>query len=703
MDNAHPLAIGHPTSGPKTNALRIFGCLLALLTFAALLPVAAPARADEPVLYVEDPKLLAALDDKGYGFAGLFGVEGDGNLAKLAEASPAYRQIVETIGADLGELRREINEGGRSLDEFTTAETGRIMDLRWLTAKEARLRLVGVVNRLDRRDFHALRGEGGCGEVRLIYRLAYSFRRGGKGKVLSSRMPFNFNAVYDVAPDADGGCTGVAGRWQPQTDENVDAGWLAGGPLDPSELKLRQLELNAQVVRFPSGQEPEFGGQAVYLMRIFGIDGDSVVEKPLENTPDIARLESDAGLVADLATYVRENVAAIDQGVYQMPDRFLAKMVLSWSTFGAARPVNHPFSGVFEQATFADLDLSKTTLAKTSQGLLARLDNGTCQGCHQSSGTAGFHVIGLDDDQTSPLNRVEVGISPHLDAELPRRAAYVRAVAEDREPNRFRPLSFAPRASWPDDGSSLRYDVAGAAMPCIAEGDDAHLAGGWSCGAGTACTPLAGTPGLPIRLAQCLVPEKSAELFSGHPCLAGPVTPSEGMPFGDRYRVAQFAAFAPKASARDYTCRPPKIGVPGGMAYRQCDEKDRAFAAFKAGKETPREICGLTGGKKFDLCVSTGNFDRCLAGAVQRGNRATCSADRFCRDDYICQAFPPDTPNVEKVKGIGFCSPTYFVFQMRIDNHATPWGNEAQRGLDDDQPTYRSVEVGPDEDPDDLW
>ncbi|MGX8007647.1 hypothetical protein ACVDG8_000885 [Mesorhizobium sp. ORM8.1] len=25
-----------------------------------------------------------------------------------------------------------------------------------------------------------------------------------------------------------------------------------------------------------------------------------------------------------------------------------------------------------------------------------------------------------------------------------------------------------------------------------------------------------------------------------------------------------------------------------------------------------------------------------------------------------------------KVKGIGFCSPTYFIFQMRIDNHATP-------------------------------
>ena len=35
--------------------------------------------------------------------------------------------------------------------------------------------------------------------------------------------------------------------------------------------------------------------------------------------------------------------------------------------------------------------------------------------------------------------------------------------------------------------------------------------------------------------------------------------------------------------------------------------------------------------------------------------------------------YTPDTPGIERVKGIGFCSPTYFIFQMRIDNHTTPW------------------------------
>ncbi len=166
-------------------------------------------------------------------------------------------------------------------------------------------------------------------------------------------------------------------------------------------------------------------------------------------------------------------------------------------------------------------------------------------------------------------------------------------------------------------------------------------------------------------------------MFSGHPCLAGTVTDSTGQPFNDRYALTQFAAFAEKASPPTYTCRPPRIGVPGGMAYRQCNEKDRAFASFKPAQPMPREICGLTGGKAFDLCVATGNFDQCLSGAVQRGNRAACSADHFCRDDYICQAFPGRHAECQKVKGVGFCSPTYFVFQMRIDNHATPWSKAA--------------------------
>lgn len=647
------------------------------------------ARADEgPFLFADQPVLMARLADRGYDFAGLFGRPGKDDLESLYAGSPAYAAIVDIVAGDVGQLREDIKAGGRTLHEFTASETGRVMDMRWLKSPAARLRLVGVVNRLDRRDFHQLRGEATCGEMRLIYRLAYSFRKDGKGKVLSSRMPLNFNAVYDVLPGPDGGCEGAALRSTPGDDEHLDVGWLTGGPLDKAGLRFRQLELNAQMVRFPSGQEPEFGGQAVYLMRIFGIAGDRVSELPLENTPDTPRLATDAALKAELAAYIRDNAAAIDQGVYMMPDKFLAKKVISYSTFGTARAVNHPFSPLFSPQDFAGVDFSAGKLVRSPVALLERLDNGTCQGCHQSGATAGFHFIGLDDQFTSPLNRIEVGISPHFAAELPRRKAWLAAVAAGKEPNRFRQLSFAPPAEWKDDGA-VAYADAGLSMACMTPDDAGNFAGNWGCGEGTVCTPLATVETTRIGLAQCL-PPADGPIYSGLPCLQGEVTSSTGLPFRDRYPLTQFAAFAPKANAVDYTCRPPRIGVPGGLAYRRCDEKDRTFASFKPGKEIPPEICGLTGGKKFDLCVATGNFDECLAGAVQRGNRASCDAEHFCRDDYMCQAFPPDTPNVKKVKGVGFCSPTYFLFQMRIDNHTTPWKSR-QRAV------YRSVEVDDDE------
>ena len=201
----------------------------ALGAVAVVLGLASTASA-QPFLHVEDRDELSRLEEMGYGFEHLFGAPGADNLELLLDAAPAYRSIVETISADLGELRAEIVAGGRSLSEFTTSETGRIMDMRWLTSYASRFRLVGVVNRLDRRDFHAARGEDTCGETRLVYRLAYAFRKDGKGKVLSSRMPFNLNAVFDVPKDADGGCVEAVARWHPGEGETVNARWVAAGP-----------------------------------------------------------------------------------------------------------------------------------------------------------------------------------------------------------------------------------------------------------------------------------------------------------------------------------------------------------------------------------------------------------------------------------------------------------------------------------------
>lgn len=642
--------------------------MIRLLCLLAVLLSALPALAASPVLYLDDRALLTELEGKGFAFEDLFGTPPGEGLGKLRDRSAAYRAIVSIVSADVAELRAEMKAGGRTLYEVTDGNVGRVMDMRWLTTDAARLRLVAIVNRMDRKDFSDLRGEQGCGEIRLIYRLAYRFI--AKGRTMASRMPFNVNAVYTLAPDLDGGCEGVAARWTPGLDEAVDAGWLIGGVLEG--LRLKQLELNAQVVRFPSGQETEFGGQAAYLMRIFGVEGDTVTEKLLENTPDTKALASDAALKAELAAYVRDNAGAIDKGVYDIPGKFLAKKVVSYSTFGSVRLANRPFQPLFDAAAFADLPFDGMRLLKSPAALLARLENGSCQGCHQAGSTAGFHVIGKDDADSSPLNRIEVGISPHVAAELPRRAVWLGAMAEGREPDRFRQLSSAPPGDW--SGGQVAYAPAKAGMSCLLLDEAAGFASGWDCEAGLSCTALASASAVAPKLGQCLLPADSPKMFSGHPCVTGEIATDEARPFNDRMTIsAPFTAKAPAINRDTYTCRPPKIGVPAGIAYRACTDRDRAFADFKPGKPAPREICGLAGGKAFDLCVATNDFDSCLGGAVVRGNRPTCSADDFCREDYMCQAFPADTPGIAKIKGKGFCSPTYFIFQMRIDNHPTPW------------------------------
>lgn len=641
----------------------LVGSILLVLAFTAPF-----ANAASPLLYLDDRAVLTELEAKGFAFEDLFVQRPGGGLGALHEASEAWRQIVGTISHDVADLRAEMQGAGRKLYEVTDGNVGRVMDMRWLSTDAARMRLVAIVNRMDRKDFADLRGVAGCGEVRLIYRLAYRFK--AKGRTMASRMPFNINAVLTLPADADGGCEGVAARWTPGLDEAADAGWLAGGVLDGARLK--QLELNAQVVRFPSGQETEFGGQAAYLMRIFALDGDAVVELPLENTPDTARLASDEALKAELAAYVRENAGAIDTGVYAVPEKFLAKKVVSYSTFGSVRLANRPFQPLLAPDGFADVPFEGLRLVRSPEALLARLENGSCQGCHQTGSTAGFHVIGKDDADSSPLNRIEVGISPHVAAELPRREAWLAAVASGGEPDRFRPLSSAPPAAWA--AGQVAYAPAKAGMSCLLPAEAQGFAGGWGCEAGLVCTQLASASGVAARMGQCLLPADSPAMFSGHPCVTGEIATDAAAPYNDRMRLAKpFTAKAPGINRETYTCRPPKIGVPAGIAYRACTDRDKAFADFRPGKPAPREICGLAGGKAFDLCVATNDFESCLGGAVVRGNRPTCSADTFCREDYMCQAFPADTPGIAKIKGKGFCSPTYFIFQMRIDNHPTPW------------------------------
>ena len=72
-----------------------------------------------------------------------------------------------------------------------------------------------------------------------------------------------------------------------------------------------------------------------------------------------------------------------------------------------------------------------------------------------------------------------------------------------------------------------------------------------------------------------------------------------------------------------------------------------------------------------------------FAEEVGRGLLNTCSPARFCREDYICQEMPDflTSPRfnlgkdiIERLreKQVGFCTPTYFVYQLRLDGHPNP-------------------------------
>lgn len=653
-------------SGPRAVARGVVAVALVVLGMVASLtaPVAAPR------LDVFDRPLLDALEADGFALPTAFG-SAAGDLSALHADSAAYRGFVAQVAADVAELRAQMAATGRRLYEVTDDNVGRVFDSRWLSSLAARFQLAAVVFRPDRRDA-VTTDPAGCGEVRFLYRLGYRFTARRSAKRYQSRLPFSLNVVHDVRATDAGGC---AAAWAALTDATATAAILKVALSVPDRLRLKQLELNAQVVRFPSGQETTFGGQAAYLMRVFGIvaaDGDVRLEpKPLENTPDVERLRIDPALKADLLTWLLANPTGIDRGDGQVPERFLATRAFSYSTYGSHRLANRPFSQLFDPTDFATFQFSQAGMTRSAAAVLERLDGMSCTGCHQTNATAGFHVIGHDAADTPALNRVALPVSPHYAAESPRRAAVLAAILAGRPPNPVRPIVAAPMASWLDEGLP-RPEAAPVGMPCLTSDSALTLGAPWTCARGLTCQALATVTGARADLGQCVV-ASPRDLFSGHACLTGAIE-TGAKPWLDRFRVTgRFAAPAPTMSDTAYTCRPPSIGVPAGIAYRRCTPAERALTGLAKDRPLPAEICALVGGKAFDTCVASDNFADCLADSIVRGNRPGCGPDRFCREDYMCQEMPATLPGMDRAPpGTGFCTPTYFLFQMRLDGHPDP-------------------------------
>ena len=598
--------------------------------------------------------------------------------AWLTEHSPRWAALSAHLGQRIvsiaTEIQRDLVVNHKDAVRWPAGNVGRRLDPNWLQSDIALFKLSGIVNRMDRRDF--LTGEP-CGELRLLYRLAYRAQR--TEREVSSPLPFTLNVVASTSclegPEAE-----AKGWVVPESDSLEDRlNALKSGPLAYDKLKLKQVEVNAQVVRFPSGVETDFAGQALYLLRAYTFDEQhNAIERTLENTPDVIGILNNEAMHKDLLNWVTTHVNDIDLGVYQIPKRFLATEALSWSTLGINRWANKPFDALFAN----HLDSipqpgAKSLWVSTPKAVVDRLNNGSCIGCHQSSTTAGFHLLGNDDPTLSGVtNRLQLPFSAHFHAEQSRRQLAVAALANGEEPSRYRPHSLT--TGQPSAATN------GNCIPSEHTGDFKNL-NGLTCAADQTCEVVVRDERVGIQFGQCM--PKESDLKAGNTCRSGTIIAStistkgafnlrayaETFQQQQRYELPEDKSFDYEA----FNCRPTVIGVPLGRAFRRCTNSERDFEAILANPEV-EEICAVVGGSRFDACVEK-DFHSCLDQVIGRGMVSSCNQDHFCREDYICQQLPYQLSGVPTEqgqalveRGTGFCTPTYFVFQLRLDGHPTP-------------------------------
>jgi hypothetical protein len=577
-------------------------------------PTVAAPPAIPPTIMVTDIATMRALESAGYDLGSLLDAKRATDNASLSTGK-RFANVVARLEQDLVDAKKEDPNSGVGM-----AKAHRLFDTRWLRSKNARFELVGVSNRLDRRPFAP---KGTCGEIRLVYRLAYETN--SKGTAIASRLPATIAFTVWVREDD---CQAAAKRWliPGELKGGALAAQLANGPLAPDRLRsFRSLEVNLQRVRWPSTIRPDLGGHAEYLLRVFHENtAGALFAAPLENTPDVALLEADPKRRAALLAFLMrpESVESLDRGTLLLPDEFLASKAISVSPRGLGRRANRPFRQLFAPSDFAKVSLADRANIASPSALLRRLDTLTCAGCHQSRSVAGFHLLGEETAPEKSANAISVARSPHLDVELVRRAELVAALARGD--------------TVPDAVPFPERDPSGAAGTHCGLGDAGFAK--WTCAAGLVCD--AGEGELGDDVGTCL--PKSPGV--GDPCEVGRVTPNA------KAHLDKIASLADRACGTSAVCETNRVGFPAGMCSTTC-------AAIGADG-----VCGgipnLIG---FNDCLGQNTpFETCIADNIRPAGLRACSSASPCRDDYVC---------ARTASGKGACMPPYFLFQLRVDGH----------------------------------
>ncbi len=561
-------------------------------------------------LFITDAAELKALEDQGFGFSELvFASKKLLATNKQLYQVSAYKEISDSLSTDLKNLPKADKLLGVGM-----AYSHRLFNPDWLAAESAFYELVGIVARLDRAPFQAQ----SCGEIRVIYRLAYRTRSGKS--TIYSRLPMTVNAVFWAKDEnnSSNDCRKVAAYWQ-----NL-SGNLPRNRSALTAASLKSIEVNMQSVRWPSTVRPDFGGYAEYFLRVFKKTGGKYKPAALENTPDVKKIQGSAQLKDEMLTWISQNLTAIDQGIAVLPDKFLTRKTTSVALNGSGRLANLPFRQIFSETEIEPLAKAGKYTASAAW-LLRRLDDMTCSGCHQGRAVAGFHFTGADRPETDTVNSIFNAASPHFFADQGRRQHYADALLQKKPADNYREIS-------------LRSDHEAGVFGSVCETGDRALPK-FGCNAGFACLPLNRDEKI-HNLGIC----QPVTTLAGSAC-------TNGQPIADIHPHKDRITRSKNLSCnKGYRCQNVPVGFPGGMCSNNC-------SSLKEG-----EICGsIANLQGFNDCLArTEPFATCLSGNVRPGALKACDQNNACRPDYICARISGNK---------GGCIPPYFLFQLRVDGH----------------------------------
>lgn len=279
-----------------------------------------------------------------------------------------------------------------------------------MRSEHTSLEVAAVVNRLDRMDVLP----DTCGESRVVYRLV-RHRDDGHEQTL----PLALSALFEQ-PMPAGGCVEVARAWQ---TEEVESLTEPSRPLSPELLSRAHLRAVESNVRTQFEDEPPHNVLAIHVPADSPRwDEPTWTAGMLEFAPWSWYKGRGLTRVGELlmAPAMRE---AIFEGTamttelaehHRMPEDYRARYSVE-STRGSGL-------GSVERKLPEEADYSPF---RDRQAFVDRARSLTCMGCHDTRTVDGFHVA---------LER-----SAHLQDDTVWRQAYVRSVAEGREPDRVRP------------------------------------------------------------------------------------------------------------------------------------------------------------------------------------------------------------------------------------------------------------------------